>query len=357
MKICIVLGTRPEIIKMSPVIRDIIKKKLDFFIIHSNQHYSENMDKVFFSELSLPAPKYNLGIGSAEHGNQTGKMLIAIEDILLKERPDIVLAQGDTNTVLAAILAAAKQDIKTGHIEAGLRSYDRRMPEEKNRILCDSISDLLFCPTEVQKNILTGEGIARKKISVTGNTIVDAVMQNRHLTKRSSILEELNLKKSEYILFTAHRGLNVDYKDSLVHLLDFLAILVEKTQKKLVWPMHPRTRAKLKEFNLKFDQAIITEPLGYIDFLCLEESAHMIVTDSGGVQEEACVLQVPCITIRENTERPETVSCGANMVVGLDQKKLEGAIYHFSRPKSRLWRNPLGDGTAGEKIVEIIERL
>lgn len=355
MKIAIVLGTRPEIIKMAPVIRLLEKKQIDYFIIHSNQHYSPNMDAVFFKELNLPKPKYNLGIGSADHGNQTGNMLIKIEEILLREKPSVVLSQGDTNTVLAGILAASKQNIPTGHVEAGLRSYDRRMPEEKNRIICDVLSDFLFAPTFVQEKILTGEGIPKNRIFVVGNTIVDAVLHHKNIAEESSsILEKLNLKSKKYVLVTAHRALNVDTKTSLKKLIAVIESVSEITGLDVVYPIHPRTKAKLEKYTLKISNVKLTKPLGYLDFLQLEQQASLIVTDSGGIQEEACILRVPCITIRENTERPETIDVGANKLVDLNINKLKKAItYHKNHPAD--WKNPFGDGHTAERILEVLQ--
>ncbi|MBN1281152.1 MAG: UDP-N-acetylglucosamine 2-epimerase (non-hydrolyzing) [Candidatus Thermoplasmatota archaeon] len=354
MKIGIVLGTRPEIIKMAPVIRVLEHRKIGYFIIHSNQHYSANMDAVFFQELQLPAPQYNLGIGSADHGNQTGRMLVQIEKILLQEHPDVVLAQGDTNTVLSGILAAAKQNIPTGHVEAGLRSYDRRMPEEKNRVICDVLSDYLFAPTPVQENILWGEGIPKERIFVVGNTIVDAVYHHKDLAQNTSkILTTLNLHSKQFVLVTAHRSLNVDSKPSLEQLTQLLQAIPSITGLPVVYPIHPRTKANLEKFHLRMKGVTLTEPLGYLDFLALEQHAHLIVTDSGGIQEEACILQVPCITIRENTERPETITSGANRLVGLSVEKFKQAVAHHSKQKTE-WTNPFGDGHTAERIVEVI---
>jgi UDP-N-acetylglucosamine 2-epimerase (non-hydrolysing) len=354
MKIGIVLGTRPEVIKMAPIIRLLEEKKLEYFIIHSNQHYSENMDAVFFKELQLPRPKYNLGVGSADHGNQTGKMLILIEEILLKEHPDVVLAEGDTNTVLAGILAASKQNIPTGHVEAGLRSYDRRMPEEKNRIICDALSDYLFAPTEVQQEILLNEGVPEERIFVVGNTVVDAVVQHIELAnKSSSIMERLHLTPKQYVVVTAHRSLNVDSQESLTSLVELISSIPTVTGLPVVYPLHPRTKEKLREFQIRIENVTVTDPLGYLDFLVLEQHAKFIVTDSGGIQEEACILQVPCITIRENTERPETVSVGANKVVGLSVDEFRNAVqFHMEHPAQ--WENPFGDGHTAERILEVV---
>lgn len=355
MYIGIVLGTRPEIIKMAPVIRLIEEKQYDFFIIHSNQHYSPKLDNIFFNELVLPAPKYKLEIGSAQHGNQTGRMLVKIEEILLKEKPSIVLSQGDTNTVLAGILAASKQNIPTGHIEAGLRSYDRRMPEEKNRVICDVLSDYLFAPTELQHSTLIQEGIPEERIFVVGNTIVDAVMNHVNIAETSStILQKLRLEPKKYVLVTAHRSLNVDTEDSLKKLANLIESIPRITGYPVIYPIHPRTKAKLEKYQIKIHNVTLIDPLGYLDFLHLEQHAHLIITDSGGVQEEACILHIPCITIRDNTERPETITVGANKLVGLDVFALRDAV-RFHQKNKRIWKNPFGDGKAAEKILEVLE--
>ena len=355
MKIGIVLGTRPEIIKMAPVIRLLEDRRIEYFIIHSNQHYSPSMDAVFFEELRLPAPKYNLGIGSSHHGNQTGRMLVRIEEILLKEHPTVVLAEGDTNTVLSGILAASKQNIPTGHVEAGLRSYDRRMPEEKNRMICDVLSDFLFAPTMVQQDILLSEGIPNERIFVVGNTIVDAVYQNREIAGKSSlILSKFNLSSKQYVLVTAHRALNVDGKPALENLTHLIKTIPTITGFPVVFPIHPRTKANLDRFQLTLDGVHLTDPLGYLDFLTLEQHARLIVTDSGGIQEEACILQVPCITIRESTERPETITVGANRLVGLSVDQFRDAVEYHNMHAAQ-WVNPFGDGHTSEKIVEVLQ--
>ena len=348
MKIAIILGTRPEIIKLSPVIRECEKRNLDYFVIHSNQHYSANMDEIFLKELKLNKPKYSLGVGSGNHGNQTGKILIKIEDILLKEKPDIVIVQGDTNTVLGGALAATKLNIKVAHVEAGLRSYNRKMPEETNRTVTDHISNFLFCPTDVQKDILLKEGISEDKIFVVGNTIVDAVNQNIKLGD-DKIIKKFNL--DNYFLVTAHRALNVDLKQNLSVLVDSLNSLAEDYN--LVYPMHPRTKKMLEQFNLKLKNVNVMEPVGYLDFLSLEKNANLILTDSGGVQEEACILGVPCVTLREDTERPETVDVGANMLAGIGSKNVVEAVKKMMENKTD-WKNPLGEGNTSQKILDII---
>ncbi|GAG62867.1 unnamed protein product, partial [marine sediment metagenome] len=309
MKICIILGTRPEIIKMSSIIRECEKEKLDFFILHTNQHYSENLDKIFFDELELPKPKYNLKVGSGTHAEETGKALIGIEIVLEKEKPDIVLVEGDTNTVLAGSLAASKLHIKVGHVEAGLRSYDRNMPEETNRVLTDHISDYLLVPTQKAKNIALKEGIDKRKIFVTGNTIVDAVYQNLRLAqkRKKNLLDKLNLKRKNFFLITAHREENIDIKEKLKNLFRAFELLFEQFSLPLIYPIHPRTKKMIKRFHLKVPKGLnLIESLSYLEFLFLEANAKLVLTDSGGIQEEACILRVPCVTLRENTERPES---------------------------------------------------
>ena len=355
MKILIILGTRPEIIKMSPIIRESEIKDLDYFILHTGQHYSYNLDKIFFEELELPAPKYNLDVGSGSHAEETGKMLIGIEKILQEEKPDIVFVEGDTNTVLAGALAAIKLHIKVGHIEAGLRSFDRKMPEEVNRVITDHISDYLFAPTKKAKENLLMEGIIENKIFVTGNTIVDAIYQNLEIAERKEdVLGKLGLERETYFLVTAHRQENVDNKKRLEEILEGLKLICGEFGLPLVYPVHPRTAKRLKEFGLDIPEGVeLIEPLGFLEFLQLEANAKLVLTDSGGVQEESCILKVPCVTLRDNTERPETLEVGSNFLVGTNQDKiLEGVKCMLN--KERDWSNPFGDGSAGNKILNII---
>jgi len=366
MKIAIILGTRPEIIKMSPVIRECEKQNMDYFILHTGQHYSYNLDKVFFQELELPEPKYNLGVGSGSHSEETGKMLIGIEKILLKEKPDVVLVEGDTNTVLAGALAASKLHIKLGHVEAGLRSYDRNMPEEINRVLADHVSDYLFAPTEKARNILLGEGIPENKIFVTGNTIVDAVYQNLEIARGkvdilnlnlNLNLNKRNLEKEEYFLITAHRQENVDIRERLKGILDGLKLVHNEFGLSLIYPIHPRTQKMINEFGLKIPEGMsLIEPLGFLEFLQLEASAKLVLTDSGGVQEETCILKVPCVTLRDNTERPETIDVGSNVLAGTNQDKISNSV-KLMLSKERNWMNPFGDGKSGKRIIEFLKRL
>ena len=356
MKIAIVLGTRPEIIKFSPIIRQCIRFDLDFFIVHTGQHYSYNMDKVFFEQLGLPEAKHNLDVGSGTHAEQTGKMLIGIEKVLLREKPHIVLVEGDTNTVLAGALAAAKLGIKVGHVEAGLRSYDRHMPEEINRILADHCSDLLFAPTKNSKNTLLAEGVPKEEIFVTGNTIVDAVHQNLEIAKHREIKRcKLEIKPKNYFLVTIHRQESVDEAQRFQGILKGLAKLNERFGIPVIYPIHPRAKKRLKEFKLEAKGIKMIDPLDYLSFLYLEKNAKLVLTDSGGVQEETCILGVPCVTLRYNTERPETVVVGANVLAGAEPDEIVNKTELMLNRKNR-WKNPFGDGKAGKRIVQILIR-
>ncbi|WP_292462629.1 UDP-N-acetylglucosamine 2-epimerase (non-hydrolyzing) [Methanolobus sp.] len=354
MKIAIILGTRPEIIKMSPLIRECENRGIDYYILHTGQHYSFEMDKVFFNDLKLPVPKYNLDVGSGLHGEQTAKMISGIEKILIQDTPDVVFVQGDTNTVLAGALAASKLHVMIGHVEAGLRSFDRSMPEEINRIVADHISDYLFAPTEHSKKYLLAEGIPEEKIFVTGNTVVDAIYQNLEISKETRhTLSELNMKKDEYFLTTVHRAENTDKKERLSSILTGFEQIYQAFSLPIIFPAHPRTVKKIREFDLKIpDGTKLIEPIGYLDFLQLEGDAKLILTDSGGLQEEGCILGVPCITLRDNTERPETVDVGANVIAGVNSNITQLAKEMTDSATS--WNNPYGRGNAAELIIDKI---
>lgn len=354
MKVAIVLGTRPEIIKMAPVVQECQKRDLEFFVLHTGQHYSYSMDKVFFEELELPGAKHNLEVGSGSHAVQTGKILAGAEKVFQQERPDVVLVQGDTNTVMASALAASKMGIRIGHVEAGLRSFDRTMPEEVNRVIADHISDYLFAPTAQALDYLREEGIV-KGVHVTGNTIVDSVFQSREIARRKAkALEELGLEKDGYLLATAHRAENVDSMDRLSGMLRGMEMVSGDTGLPVVFPMHPRTQGRMKEFGLRSDAIRVIEPRGFLDFLQLESNARLVLTDSGGVQEETCILGVPCVTLRENTERPETLEVGSNVLAGTSPSRIrEGATAMLKA--SRGWKNPFGDGNASERMLDVLE--
>jgi len=355
MSIAIVLGTRPEIIKMSPIIRECERRGDDYFILHTGQHYSYSMDRIFFEQLRLPDARYNLNVGSGLQGEQTGRMLGEIERVLIDEEPHVILVQGDTNTVLAGALAASKLHIPVGHVEAGLRSNDRRMPEEINRILTDHISDYLFAPTEESRQNLVHEGVPDEKIFVCGNTIVDALFQNLTISEETiDPLSELEVQPGGYFLVTAHRQENVDDARKLGDVLEALERVTAEYAMPVIYPMHPRTRKMMEQFRLEAGSVRCIEPLDYLSFLQFEKHAGLILTDSGGVQEEACVLRVPCVTLRENTERPETVAAGANILAGTDPEAIAEGVRRMME-RERIWENPYGDGTAGRKIVEILD--
>lgn len=357
--IVIILGTRPEIIKMVPLIRVCEKKKINYQLIHTGQHYSYEMDKIFFRELELPEADYNLDVGSGTHGEQTAKILTGIEKILMDEnygREDVVLVEGDTNTVLAGALAAAKLHIKVGHVESGLRSYSREMPEEINRILTDHISDYLFAPTENAGKILLSEGIEKEKIFVTGNTIVDSVCQNLELAKKKvDVFQKLGIEKENYFLVTAHRAENVDVVERLNGIIEGLNKIYNKYKLPIIFPAHPRTIKMIEKFNVKLNKNIrLIKPLGFLEFLQLEANAKLVLTDSGGVQEETCILKVPCVTLRDNTERPETIGVGSNILAGCSPDVIFNKV-NLMINKNRNWNNPFGDGKSGERIIEIIK--
>jgi len=354
MRIAIVLGTRPEIIKMSPVIRECEKSGLDYFVLHTGQHYSYEMDRVFFEELEIHQPEYNLDAGSGSHAEQTAKIMTGIERILLKERPSVVLVQGDTNTVLAGSLVGSKIHIKVGHVEAGLRSYDRYMPEEINRVVADHISDYLFAPTEIAMENLLKEGILENKICVTGNTVVDSVYQNKKIAERKvNILKELSLNPKEYFLATAHRSENVDNSNRLEQIIKGLKLVGREFSLPVLFPIHPRTRKMIRKFGFDLNGIRTINPVGFLEFLQLEANAKLALTDSGGVQEETCVLGVPCVTLRDSTERPETLEVGSNILVGAKADSIvEGARSILGREDN--WKNPFGDGHAGKRILNRI---
>ena len=349
MKIVTVLGARPQFIKSAPVSR-VLRKKHHEVIIHTGQHYDANMSDIFFEELNMPKPDFNLGVGSGNHGKQTGTMMIKLEEIILSEKPDFVMVYGDTNSTLAGALVAAKLHIPVIHVEAGLRSFNKKMPEEINRILTDHVSELLFCPTETAVENLKNENII-KNVFNTGDVMYDAVLYNSRLANiKSTILKEHGLTEKEYHLVTIHRAENTDDKKNMENILDAFS----KIEDIIIWPMHPRTRNRLKSFGLDvhtIPNLKIIEPVGYIDMLSLEANAKKIITDSGGVQKEAYFMKVPCVTLREETEWVETLEEEANILVGTNQEKILEAVYKKVNPS---YKNYFGDGHAAEKIVELI---
>lgn len=367
MKIATILGTRPEIIKMAPIIDEISKRDIDQIVLHTGQHYDAEMSDNFFKDLDIRTPDYNIHVGSGTHGKQTGLMMQRIEEVLLEEKPDIVLVQGDTNAVLAGALVASKLHIPIGHVEAGLRSFDMTMPEEVNRRVADVSSLMYFVPTVESAINLLAEGVSRKNLFVTGNTVVDACFRHLELAKEKGIseqsLKELNIDEMDNILtLTMHRAENVDVKERVVNIIDALKQLDDMN---IIFPIHPRTKNTLEKFGLfeelnNLENVHIIKPLGYLDFLYLTSVSTLILTDSGGLQEEAITLDVPALTLRYNTERPETVTAGGNILVGSDKDAiLENARKilddeEFAN-KMRNAVNPYGQGESAKLTVDAIE--
>ncbi|RJR46539.1 MAG: UDP-N-acetylglucosamine 2-epimerase (non-hydrolyzing) [Deltaproteobacteria bacterium] len=345
----------------SPVIRALIKGRVDFFMIHSGQHYSYNMDEILFEELEIPKPSHYL-TGVAEkklHGAQTAVMLEGIERVLIQERPAILLVGGDTNTNLAGALAARKLHIAIGHIESGERSYDWRIPEEHNRRMIDHISEYLFVTNEKGNNQLLKENVMGRTF-IVGNTIVDAAFQNIELAKKkSAILEKHGLQEKKYIVLTAHREENVDHEETLANILNALELMHQRTGLPIFFSAHPRTLNRLKIFQLteragRIPGLIISEALGYLDFLRLLSGARLALTDSGGVQQEACIFQVPCVTLREVTEWTETLEIGANILAGVAPEKIVAAGLEMLQ-RDGGWPIPFGDGAAAQRIVAVVK--
>lgn len=367
MKIATILGTRPEIIKMAPIIDEISKRDIDQIVLHTGQHYDAEMSDNFFKDLDIRTPDYNIHVGSGTHGKQTGLMMQRIEEVLLEEKPDIVLVQGDTNAVLAGAIVASKLHIPIGHVEAGLRSFDMTMPEEVNRRVADVSSLMYFVPTVESAINLLAEGVSRKNLFVTGNTVVDACFRHLELAKEKGIseqsLKELNIDEMDNILtLTMHRAENVDVKERVVNIIDALKQLDDMN---IIFPIHPRTKNTLEKFGLfeelnNLEHVHIIKPLGYLDFLYLTSVSTLILTDSGGLQEEAITLDVPALTLRYNTERPETVTAGGNILVGSDKDAiLENARKilddeEFAN-KMRNAVNPYGQGESAKLTVDAIE--
>jgi len=353
MKVISIVGARPNFIKLAPLSKE-IRKHFDEIIIHTGQHYDYEMDKVFFEQLGIPEPDYHLGVGSGTHGYQTGEMVKRIEEALLKEKPDVVVVFGDTNSTLAGALAAVKLHVPVAHVEAGLRSYDKRIPEEVNRVLVDHCSDLLFCPTERSVENLKKEGIV-KGVYLTGDVMVDAINQNiRIAEKRSRILKELDLKSKDYFLATVHRAENTDNPERLRSIVEALCDI-----ENLVFPCHPRTEKFLRKYGLweKVEKSItVIKPVGYLDMLVLEKNARKVITDSGGVQKEVYIFKVPCVTLRETTEWVETVEDGWNVLVGADKEKIAKAVNEFE-PQRENYGYRFGNGKASEKMTLILSKL
>jgi len=351
-KIVTVIGARPQFIK-TPLISREIKKFAKEIIVHTGQHYDLNMSDIFFKELKIKKPDYNLGVGSESQGKQTAKMLGGIEAVLLKEKPDLVIIYGDTNSTVAGALASVKLHIPVAHVEAGMRSYNRLMPEEINRVVADHISEILFAPVQSAAKILRGEGIT-KGVHCVGDVMNDIQIELKSQKSKVKILEKLSIKPKQYLLATVHRQENTDEKENLENIIEAFV----KINEIIIFPAHPRTVKYLKDYKLDKKITVsknikLIEPVGFFDMITLENNAKMILTDSGGVQKEAYIAKVPCITLRKETEWTETVKSGWNQLAAADEVKIVRLAKNFPKPKSHP--NFLGDSKAYKKIAKIIK--
>jgi len=357
-KICTIIGARPQFIKAAALSSKILdlKSKYDIeeVIIHTGQHYDALMSDIFFNQLSIPREKYNINVGSGSHGVQTAKMLEEIEKILIYENPDIVLTYGDTNSTLAGVLSASKLNIQTGHIEAGMRSFNREMPEEINRVVADHLSDLNFCSTQTAVDNLKNEGRVQSAY-LTGDVMYDCALKFTQVAElHSNPLGTYNLKSSNYILMTCHRAENTDMKTNLEAIVNSANELAENIF--LIYPIHPRTEKMIKRFGLRFSSKVkLIAPVSYFEMLVLEKNSALILTDSGGVQKEAFFFNVPCVTMRNETEWVETIDANMNTLTGASEEKiLTVAKKTLSCKKEKMESFPYGDGNASEKIIDII---
>lgn len=364
MKVISVVGARPNFMKVAPIYKSFKMYKennpnidIDHKICHTGQHYDKHMSDIFFKDLELPEPDFYLGVGSGSHAEQTAKIMIEFEKVLLQEKPDIIIVYGDVNSTIACSLTAVKLGIKIAHVEAGLRSFDKTMPEEINRILTDAISDYLFVTEPSAIVNLKNEGKSEKNIFFVGHVMIDNLINHLPKIENSDILIRLKLTSQEYIVVTLHRPSNVDKKERLEELLNFLLNISK--QRKIVFPIHPRTEKNLKSFGLydsiKSENIIITQPIGYIDFIKLVKNSLCVITDSGGIQEETTYLKIPCITLRESTERPITVDIGTNYLVGNDLNLCKEIFNNILDGNIKKSRTPdLWDGKASERIVNTL---
>ncbi|MEK6851532.1 MAG: UDP-N-acetylglucosamine 2-epimerase (non-hydrolyzing) [Candidatus Thermoplasmatota archaeon] len=349
MKVASVVGARPQFVKAAPV-SALLRKRHTEILIHTGQHYDEGMSAAFFRSLHIPEPDYNLGVGSGPHGEQTGRMLTEIERILVSDGPDFVLTYGDTNSTLAAALAAAKLQLPLGHVEAGLRSHNRRMPEEINRVVTDHLSSLLFCPTQTAVEQLAAEGI-RAGVHLVGDVMYDVALATAQEARQRDVLKRLGLREKEYLLCTVHRPSNTDDARNLRSIVEAL----KECGRTVVFPVHPRTRKALERDGLIEavpETLVLVEPLDYLDFQCLLMDASKVVTDSGGVQKEAYFFGVPCVTLRDETEWIEIVEDGWNVLVGADKREILRAVADFNPTGTK--NKSFGDGHAAERIVDIL---
>jgi UDP-N-acetylglucosamine 2-epimerase (non-hydrolysing) len=350
MKVISVVGARPQFIKLAPVSRALRRAGHREVILHTGQHYDENMSSAFFDELAIAAPDYNLEVGSSLHGRQTGQMLASIEDVLLRERPDVVLVYGDTNSTLAGALAAAKLHLPVAHVEAGLRSFNRDMPEEINRVLTDHVSTQLFCPTETSVRLLAREGIT-DGVELVGDVMTDVLLaaRPRIVERAAELLPALGVAPGGYLVATIHRPANTDDSEAMRR----ISVAFNESGLPVVFPVHPRTRKLLDQYAIPWSEQVrFVEPVGHLDLLALAFGATAVVTDSGGVQKEAFLLEAPCVTLREETEWPETLEGGWNVLTG---SRTEAVLAALARPRPMpLAINPFGAGNASELIAALL---
>ncbi len=358
LKFISVVGARPNFIKIAPVHKAFEKHKdqVKHLICHTGQHFDEKMSKIFFDELEMPRPDFYLGISGGSHAEQVARIMMEFEKVLLNEKPDLVIVPGDVNSTMACSLVASKMGIKIAHVESGLRSFDRGMPEEINRVVTDVLADFLFVSEPSGLKHLDTEGIEKSKVFHVGNVMIDSLVYYLPKINKSNILSSFGLDPKSYVLVTFHRPSNVDSKEGLEGLIRFLNTLA--SQRKVLFPIHPRTRINMEHFGLENSlekNVVLTDPIGYVEFLALTKNAEVVITDSGGIQEETTYLGVQCITVRNNTERPVTVEIGTNQLIGTDLKKVEeaakkvldGQVKKGSVPK--LW-----DGHTADRIAEIL---
>jgi len=359
LRIINIVGARPNFIKIAPLMAEYKRHpKIQPLLVHTGQHYDYEMSEIFFQNLEIPNPDIYLNVGNGSHAAQTAKIMTAFEKVVLKEQPDLIVVVGDVNSTLACSLVASKLNTKIAHVEAGLRSFDREMPEEINRIVTDSLSDYLFVSEGSGLKNLKKEGINSNKVHFVGNIMIDTLLANMNIINQSNILEKLELSKNEYSVMTLHRPSNVDSEEALLEILDILNFMSKEI--KIVYPIHPRPKKMIKAYNLskKFEglkNLIFIEPLGYIDFVKLVKDSNFVLTDSGGIQEETTILKVPCLTMRENTERPVTIEKGTNYLVGRDKEQIKRRIRDILKGKIKesnileLW-----DGETAKRIVKVI---
>ncbi len=359
-KILNIVGARPNFMKVAPIVREMKRRETEFLplIVHTGQHYDAAMSDSFFRDLGIPKPDHHLEVGSHSHTVQTAKIMLAFEPVVLEEKPDWVLVVGDVNSTIACALVCAKLGVRVAHVEAGLRSHDRTMPEEINRILTDAISDLLLTTSEDADENLKAEGIAEDKIKFVGNVMIDSLFYNLEKSKSSIVRKDLGLTENEYAVLTLHRPSNVDEQEILTGLLDAIAAVGGKIP--VIFPVHPRTRHNIEQFGLaeriKNSNICLIEPLGYLDFMRLYSGARIVLTDSGGLQEETTALGIPCLTLRKNTERPITIELGTNQLVGTNPEKIKQAAFEILENDSKLDAKipPLWDGHTAERICDAL---